>query len=319
MTLQFGLVPHPPFTNRLIPDAQNGAWDYIGPKKLNGCVLHRTLGTLWGTDSWFRRGAASTGLTSYCVGVAATDGADYAGVIFVWNDPRGYGYPGISPNRAPWASGPYSSAGAFGDGKAFVAEYGTNAVNRDQAAIEISGNYDTPLDEKARDSIAGIMAYWADQAKIPYDVYPEWPGHGYSFVRWHVEFCGEAEKPCPGTVVRNETPALIERARAIMQRYQTGGVTPAPPEPEEEWPDVSDIRKSGLSFDPKQVWPKYNPGSAVSDLWAAYGEATGVWNPPGSAIWNDDIGGGCKGFGFDGGPLIALDSSGKAGIVVKTK
>lgn len=315
--MTFGLVPHPPFVNRLITDAENSAWNNLGKKTINGVVLHRTLGTLWGTDSWFRRGAASTGLTSYCVGVAATDGAQYAGVIFVWNDPRGYAYSGISPNRAPWASGPYSSSGAFGDGKAFVQEYGTNAVNRDQAAIEISGNYDTPLDEAARNSIAGIMAYWGDQAHIPWEVWPEWNDHGYSFVRWHVEFCGEAEKPCPGTVVRGETDDLIERARSIMRQYQ-GGAAPAPRPPEEEDP-LADIRKSGVKFDPKSIWPKYNPGSAVSDLWADYGEATGIWNPPGTVIWNDDIGGGCKGFGFDGGPLIALDSNGEAGIVVQTK
>lgn len=307
--MTFGLVPHPAYQNRLVTDAQNGAWDDLGKKWIGGVVWHRMVGSLSGTDGWFRRGAASNGLTSYGVGCAAMDGASLAGVIYVWNDPRGYAYPGISPNRAPWASGVYSASASFGDGQAFVNEFGVNAVNAGQAAIEISGNYDTPLDDKCRASICALTAFWADQNKIPYDVFPQWPGHDYSFVRWHVEFCGEAEKPCPGTVVRNETDALIEQTRAILTQYQSSGTTP-----DEEDP-LADISKSAYELDPNLIWPNASTG-AVGKVWRAYGEATGIFNPPGQP-WNDAQTDGTKLFQFEGGPLVATTKDGKTGIVVK--
>lgn len=242
----FGRVPHPPFTDRIIPDSVNQAWNNLGQRVNRGVVWHRMVGSLWGTDGYFRTfaNARSTnrgGLTDYGVGVAAMDGAANDGAILRWNHPLGAGSPGASPNRAGWANGPYDPFLSFGDGRAFTDEFGTNAINRDQISIEISGQYATPLSEKSRNAVALLTAYWADQAKIPWDVFPLWPGHGYSFVRWHVEFCGEDDKPCPGAVVRAETSALIERTKAIMKKYQVveSEVPPPPPLPVPPPPPVT--------------------------------------------------------------------------------
>src|SRR5690349_18322664 len=60
----YGRVPVPPgLKNRIIPDAQTHAWDNLGQRVLRGIVYHRMLGTLDGTDQYFRSGAA--GLTDW--------------------------------------------------------------------------------------------------------------------------------------------------------------------------------------------------------------------------------------------------------------
>src|SRR3954469_10116121 len=60
MPLVFGNVQHPPFIDRLIPDRQTSAWDDLGPRRPVGVCQHSMVGTLWGTDGWFRRGERST-------------------------------------------------------------------------------------------------------------------------------------------------------------------------------------------------------------------------------------------------------------------
>ena len=261
----FGNVPHPPFQDRLIPDVQNWAWDNIGARQVLGVRWHRMLGTLWGTDSWFRRGTASTGLTDYGIGCAATDGPGAAGLILRWNDPTGAAHPGCSPNRSPWASGPYSSACSFGDGRANVDDRGINAVNRDGASLELSGNYDTPLDDKCRAALCGLTAYFADQDGIPYDEFPHDTAMGYSFVKWHTEYCGDpdectgGEKPCPGWVVRNETNDLIARVASILEEYQTGNGEP-PPQPQPP-PD-----ENGETDEEETSEEKYMPDDMTPEL-----------------------------------------------------
>src|SRR4029450_2910109 len=128
----FGLVPHPPFEARSIPDAQNLAWDGLGPRKILGVAQHTMVGGLFSTDDWFRRGPGSTGLTDYGIGGVSDGSGD--GLILRWNDPFGYPHPGCSPNRWPWASGPTN--GMEGDGPAFVKKYGSNAVNGYLVSVE---------------------------------------------------------------------------------------------------------------------------------------------------------------------------------------
>jgi hypothetical protein len=222
----FGLVPFPPCEIRDIPTPPNTAWDDLGPRLIRSVTLHRMIGTLAGTDSWFRGGGAGTALTDYGVGVKATDGEANAGRMMRWNDPHG--------RRSPWASGPVSAP--YGDGKKFVDIYGVSAVNRDTTAIEISGDQQTPLDDKSREAISAFMAYWADQYEVPHTEYPIIGGeNNRSHVIWHQEFTIGTGKECPFDVVMAETDALIARARAILAQYQ-GGTAPAPePHP----PDTS--------------------------------------------------------------------------------
>jgi hypothetical protein len=240
----YGRVPMPEVDVRDIPN--NIAWDDLGTRTIRGVVLHRMIGTLWGTDSWFRGGGSASALTDFGVGVAATDGADEAGHLMRWNDPAG--------RRSPWASGPVN--GAYGDGAAFVDLYGVSGVNRDTTAIEISGDYDTPLDAAAFEVIAQFMAHWADAYRIPHTEYPFIPSENRNHSLWHQEFCLGTGKICPGDVVMDQTTALIDRAREIMKQYQMSGApTPEPEPPQTTYPakpvkapDVMESQGFALTF-----------------------------------------------------------------------
>jgi hypothetical protein len=210
MAITFGRVPHPAYHNRLITKVEGVGSDNLGRRSVRGVVWHRMLGTLWGTDSFFRNPLIE-GLTDYGIGVRAVDGAANDGLILRWNDPNGY--------QSGWANGKVIAP--HGDGLRFIQKYGQDVHNRYQVSIEIAGQYDTPLSPKSRQSIAALTAYYADQYGIPWDVFPIAPQDGFSFVRWHQEFTGPQEKPCPGSVVIGETAALIERTQAIMREFQT--------------------------------------------------------------------------------------------------
>jgi hypothetical protein len=210
VAITFGKVPHPAFKDRPITKAEGHGQNDLGQRSVKGVVWHRMIGTLWGTDAYFRFDTTDA-LTDYGIGVEAQDGATNDGVIIRWNDPLG--------RQSGWASGPVN--GAYGDGLAFVNKYGVNGVNRYQASIEISGKtYDVPLSEKSRQAIAELTAYWADQYQIPWDTWPISDQDGFSFVRWHQEFCIGTGKVCPGQVVMDETNDLIERTRAVLKKYQ---------------------------------------------------------------------------------------------------
>jgi hypothetical protein len=222
--LIFGRVPHPAYQDRPITKGEGKGQNNLGKRTVRGAVWHRMLGSLWGTDGYFRNPDVDA-LTDYGVGVLATDGPASDGLILRWNDPLGY--------QSGWASGKVIAP--YGDGLAFINKYGVNAVNRDQVSIEISGHYGTPLSEPSRNAVAALTAYWADQYKVPWNVFPIAPQDGFSFIRWHQEFTGPAEKACPGVVVMSETADLIERTRAILKRFQENPEIELPveePEPE---------------------------------------------------------------------------------------
>jgi len=228
--VEFGKVPHPAFDVRDIGGAVNTAWDNLGPRKIRGVVWHRMEGSLWGTDAYFRTGGENGGAararTDYGIGVLAMDGSANAGRILRWTDPRS--------TISPWANGRVSAE--WGDGKAFMAQFptrseGLRAVNRDLVSIEISGQGTTALDSQSRLAIAALTAYWADQASIPWESFPQVPNENRSFVIWHREFTEGTGKTCPYAVVQGETNAIIEQAKAIMKQYQTQAVAPAPVKP----------------------------------------------------------------------------------------
>jgi hypothetical protein len=215
----------PAFTDRLIPDADNTAWDDLGQRRVLGVVWHRMEGGLTQTDNYFRdlgpNGGGAKGLTDY--GVDNT-----SGLIYRWNDPLGLAHPGVSANRAGWASG--RVVNPYGDGLAFIDDHGgdLNVVNRDQASIEVAGDYPDPISEGCKRAVVALTAYYADQAKVPWDRFPLVNGKAYSFVRWHQEFCIGTGKTCPGPVVMDATDDLIARVAALLKTYQTGA-PPVPP------------------------------------------------------------------------------------------
>jgi hypothetical protein len=93
-------------------------------------------------------------------------------------------------------------------------------------AIEISGNYDTALDEKSRQAIVALTAYYADLRQIPWTEFPNVPGQDRSFVHWHNEFTAGTGKTCPGQVVMSETSNLIARVKEYLRGYQEMAAPP---------------------------------------------------------------------------------------------
>lgn len=278
--LVFGKVPLPTINQRDISGSLNTAWDDLGPRKAMFVVLHRMLGSLWGTDSYFRNEARFTARTDY--------GMDHlSGETLRWTNPLG--------NMSPWASGPWTAPP--GDGVALVQKYGVNTINRDGVSIEIAGSYTDPLSTTARDQLAKLIAYWADQSKIPWDQWPISPRTGLTFIYWHSEFNGG--KDCPGPTVKNYTNQLIEAVRDILKAYQGSGGTattpslpdPATPPPTQPPvltlpPGVTQAMLSGFfgtvtindpgGDNPSRTFNYTNSGTA-SAVWAARGTATGKW------------------------------------------
>jgi hypothetical protein len=276
MPITYGRVPHPGYLDRPIEKPEGQGWNNLGPRQPKFVVLHRMIGSLWGTDGYFRQPGVNA-LTDYGVGVAATDGADSAGTIIRWNNPTGV--------RSGWASGPVN--GAYGDGLAIVNKYGLNAVNRDGVSIEISGNYDTAVDGKAFEEIAHLMAYWWDQMRIPHTSAPINPATEISAVIWHQEFTLGTGKVCPGKVVMDQTNALIARSKAILKVAQEAGTpsatttkpptTPAP-QPAPDYPEGLDADLAERWFGKVIVggaWYTFDPNGSLSRLWLAEGAKTG--------------------------------------------
>ena len=211
VSITTGRVPYPDVIQSHLPASNPYVVEGGAPKIPEAIIWHRMLGSWGGTNNWFHGGNAAT---AYGVAVAATDGAATAGKIYEWIAPKNGWYGESSgPAKAP-----------YGDGLIYANEVGIESINRCSKAIEISGEYDTPLDQKARESIAAMTAYWADQRGISWTEFPHYKAKGRSFVIWHNEITGLAYKQCPGSVVMAETDALIELTREIMKRYQEDAI-----------------------------------------------------------------------------------------------
>lgn len=292
MALTFGNVPHPPFVDRLIPDHQTAAWDDLGQRRPVGACQHSMIGTLWGTDDYFRRGRASTGLTDYGIG-NSTDGPRWDGVIIRWNDPRGRAtqvqYDGISgpvsANRAGWANG--GSDGLEGDGPLFVRTLGVAAINRDLVSIERSdgGETNTPMSPKQFESICALTAHWFDQAMVPYDAFPLNPHAGVVTHLLHLEF---ATKNCPFPPVTSRIDEIQNRVRQILKAGQTHQPSPKPVPPVRPvtpdhawWPQGYDLKTLTTRFgsltrhnaDGTTEPFSFDPNGAISNAWVARGVA----------------------------------------------
>jgi hypothetical protein len=220
MAITFGNVPIFGHTDRYIANKREGfGWDNLGKRNPKFITLHRMVGTLTGTDGWFRRSDVSS-ITDYGVGIRAVDG-DKAGHIYRWNDPTGY--------RSGWSSGPVSAP--FGDGAAIVARYGVNAVNRDGISLEISGT-NQPIDAFSWGEIVHFCAWWIDWMKIPYTALPKNPHTGINVLIWHREFTIGTGKLCPFTWMVNNTDRLYTDIAAFLKPYQEGSAPAPTPQPE---------------------------------------------------------------------------------------
>lgn len=223
MAPTFGRVPIYGYVDRFIKEKREGfGWNDLGPRDIKFVTLHRMVGTLSGTDGYFRLPHISS-YTDFGLSTKLSDPHLTPGTIYLWNYPDG--------RRAPWASGPVSAP--YGDGKAIVEKYGINAVNRDGISLEIGG-HNEPIDDASWKEIVWFIAYWADQTKVPWTSFPINPATGISFVIWHNEFTNGTGKQCPFMWLRDNTPRLIDDVRAMLKQYQEGSASEPTPEPEPE-------------------------------------------------------------------------------------
>lgn len=282
----FGNVDAGPIEWRDIPSDINTAFSILGQRRAMFVVLHRMLGTLVGTDGYFRGEARTRARTDY--GVDNTTGR-----FMRWTDPLG----AISP----WASGPYQSPS--GDAPALVAKLGQAAINRDGISVEIAGLSASPVTAAAWDRIAHVIAFWADWNQIAWNLWPINPRTGLTFMYHHNEFNG-AKGPgtledCPGPIVRAFTTQLIADVGSILKAAQTRGATastrPTAPSLPVTAPAVTPVPTAlalpdgatldmvsgffgrvALEGNASTVFA-FDPAGVLSRLWLERGRRTGVY------------------------------------------
>jgi hypothetical protein len=273
----FGRVVPPPVDRRDIPPDLNTAWDDLGPRRPRFAVIHRMLGTLAGTDRYFRTDARHRARTDY--------GIDHeSGAVWRWTDPLG--------RHAPWASGPYDDPSAVG--RALVARFGLATVNRDGVSIEIAGMERDGVSSAALDALARLVAFWADWAGVPHDRWPINPETGVAFVARHEDF---AKKACPFDALRELVPEVERRAGAILRAAQAGPAVSRPHVPAAPVaPPATPVPPTGLVVPPgvtigqlgdwfgrvtsngdKALTFAFDPAGPVSRLWLEYGATEGRW------------------------------------------
>ena len=246
MALTFGKYPHPGFSDRLITNKPEGVgWNNLGKRKPYSVTLHRIIGSLWGTDAYFRDPTVPA-LTDYGIGVAAQDGTENAGVILRWCDPYGY--------VTPWASGPVSAP--YGDGLCLLTYFGYyDAANKNAVSIEISGYQDTPIDDFSFAELVKLCAYWCDQIGVAYDQLTDFFVTGCSAFVWHQEYTIGTGKECPFDVVMGRTDELIADVHDELITYQTG--EEVPPERVPPLPPVESDEDPGEAALPEGMSTEY--------------------------------------------------------------
>ena len=239
--ITFGNVPNPGIEVRLIDKREGVGWDDRGPRNIVGVCVHRMVGSLQGTEDHFSL-AGTEALTDFGIGGALDEGRD--GAIWQWN--------GLEGRRTPWASGwaPHEDplVVSEGHGREFIETWRPRGydVNRDLASIELSGctsevverdangnpvmatwcgQQETPVTPAQFEALAALIAYVADRyCRISYKDFPFNPnvGSGFYAVYQHFEFAG---KNCPYATVRALHGEYVDRAREIMEHYQTQQVS----------------------------------------------------------------------------------------------
>jgi len=77
-----------------------------------------------------------------------------------------------------------------------------------------------PVSDVTVEAVAAISAYWADQARVPWDGYPRNPHTGLVYTYWHTEF---AAKRCPFdaiTMERFELQEISSDGRLYKESYR---------------------------------------------------------------------------------------------------
>lgn len=288
----YGRVPEPAIVDRNAI-AVNTAFDRSGERLNVGTCTHRMVGSLAGTDGYFKGEARTRALTDYGIGGPWDGGND--GAIWRWVPE--------SAAIAPWANGPANDLD--GDGIAYVQRFGITGVNRDLKSIEISdggqhlrpfGPDDTPKQFEAH---AQLVAWIFDQQEVPWDSFPIHPRYGLNTYLEHWEF---GPKECPFEPVRSKTLESQARIRAILKQHQTGvGTEPTIPRPapdpvrpfsatldqyflNERWGAIRRVYRDGAAaLEPSGIVKRYrwNPKWIPCSAWLHRCTQEATWPSPG--------------------------------------
>lgn len=211
-TMSIGKVPAPPINVRLIgiPPKVNGVGvdKTTTPRKPLASCVHSMVGTLWGTDGWFRKPNVE-GLTDY--GIGLKDLGNGFAEILQWCDPYGL--------LIPWANG--EATGVEGDGLAFIAKFGIGQVNRGVVSIELDDN-GTPVDSQGRPTTPVSSAQWSSLCWMLAYVHAEMLGQTVDTFDWNLHHREFATKDCPFPRVYDFTEEYQTVVKDIMDHFQHG-------------------------------------------------------------------------------------------------
>lgn len=126
-------TPFPPFDKRILAPKVGAGMDSGKTTRTGNTVWHRMVGTLDGTDAYFRLAWVKAS-TTWGVGGSLDGSKD--GAIYQWMEVPG--------NLIPWASGPWNEPG-YGDGPKYVQEFDVYGINAKADSIEFSGQPNTPM------------------------------------------------------------------------------------------------------------------------------------------------------------------------------
>lgn len=287
-----GRVPHPPHTRAIIWKDEGFGQNDLGPRSNRGVVFHRTVGrSIRGTGQYFKGPVGA--LTQYGIGAPPPGAAGEDGLILMWADPRS--------RVSPWASGPWEHGSSKGE--AFVARFGVSGINRDLIAIEVSGLYDDPISDKTVGAVAGITAYWADQAGVTAADYPSTPW-GLPF--WYVHSDFQSHKPCPGAVMLAALTRIEATTRSILTRYQGAAPPPVPPPPPESWPGLPETMPVALL---RERFPLADPDGPITREYVRHCARRGWWPRFERIVPTADGGRRAE---FEGGLLVFASADGRA-------
>jgi hypothetical protein len=197
---------------------------------------HTMVGTLWGTDAYFRF-PTTLAATDYGIG-GIRDGA-YDGRIFRWinyND---------RPYTSGWASG-WSSQPDFDDqGKDFFNRYGPSGVNPQGRSIEFSG------------LVADVVTakQWASGIHLTAAIHHHEIKQGYEEFAWNMQHWEVAEKSCPFPRIINYTTEYQKAIVAVMEHFETGRDMP-------DFATIAGLRVE-LPWDAGEVLPEPPSGKPV--------------------------------------------------------
>jgi hypothetical protein len=194
-----GKVPYPPFQKRLLSPKIGAGMDSGQTHRTGISVGHSMLGSLTGTDAYFRL-AWVEAATHWGIG-GSLDG-EFDGVIYQWVE--------MGSMLIPWASGPWNAPG-YGDGGKFVKDHGVYCINACQDSVELSGQLNTKVTVKQWQQFIWLLAAIAHDGGLSAEEFL----HNH-----HREFCTPSYKDCPFPRVYNYTNEYMHAVVQIMQHYE---------------------------------------------------------------------------------------------------